>query len=70
VGGCAARISAAQFGAIRRNSPTDGPPTASADDKTEGRMPTEKEASSLLNAFRMIHQDIAQKLLIDNVFLK
>ena len=33
-------------------------------------MPTEKEASSLLNAFRMINQEIAQKLLIDNVFLK
>ena len=33
-------------------------------------MPTQQEAESLLNAFRMIKQDAAQTLLLDNVFLK
>ena len=60
--GCAIRRISAQF--------SDGPPTASADAKGEGRMLTEEEASSLLNAFRMIKQDAAQTLLLDNVFLK
>ena len=50
---------------------SDGPPTASADAKGEGRMPTQEEANSLLSAFGMLgdrSSDIVPNLLLHNVF--